>query len=204
MASTLTDLALDHRWSQGPFGGVVGGFQARVFKEGPERLFLVQQLLGVAHRFGPRRSFSPPVPQIHHPLQGLLKSQPDRLAAAPQGGPVDGAGLVLVPVLKQLPLPLEELRADFRAGALPFGDGNGITLQVGPAQLALFQRELVAGREAIAHHPAAKGLSQKLDRRCGRTAQALQKHPPHWRHHDPKPTAPVSSTEATGCWLACL
>jgi hypothetical protein len=47
----------------------------------------------------------------------------------------------------------------------------------------------VGGREAITHHDAAKGGSQQLHRRGGRTAQTLRKDREHRRHQHPQPAA---------------
>jgi hypothetical protein len=43
-----------------------------------------------------------------------------------------GARLILVPVLKQLSLQRQQLSADFRNGALSFGDGDQATIEMGP------------------------------------------------------------------------
>jgi hypothetical protein len=153
-----------------------------VFQEGPERLLLVRQLLAGAHRLAPWRLLALLAAQLHHPLQRLLKGQPDRVTRSLQGQPVRGSSLPLVPVRKQLLLQLQQLGSELGAGAGAFVDGGQITLELGPAQLALMGGQVVVGREAIAHHRAGKAIAQQVDRRCSRAAQALPEHGHHRRH----------------------
>ena len=77
-----------------------------------------------------------------------------------QGGPVDRAVFVAVPEPKQLLLQAQQLCSKLSAGARAFGDGDQITDQVRLTQLALLQREMVVGREAIAHYDPAKGAPE--------------------------------------------
>ena len=69
----------------------------------------------------------------------------------------------MVPVVKQLLLQAEQLRYEFSTGARTFGDGDQIADQVRPTQLPLHHRQVVVGREAIAHDNPAKGVPQQLD-----------------------------------------
>ena len=96
--------------------------------------------------------------KVHQPLQRDLKCLTDRQAALLQGGPVNCSLLVVVSVAKQLLLHAQQLRSEFSTGARAFGDGDQIAYQVRPAQLSLLQGEMVACREAIAHHNPAKVL----------------------------------------------
>lgn len=75
-------------------------------------------------------------------------------------------------MFKQLLPKGQQLSADLAAGALTFGHGDQITLQRGPAELGMLHRKMVMERTAIAHHAAAKGLTQKLDGSCGQSAAA--------------------------------
>jgi hypothetical protein len=131
--------------------------------KGPKAIGQLQDLLSGAHRLGPRRSLAPLVAKLHHLLQPRLKGLADRPAALSQGGPVNRSLLVVVPVVKQLLLQAEQLRYEFSTGARTFGDGDQIADQVRPTQLPLHHRQVVVGREAIAHDNPAKGVPQQLD-----------------------------------------
>ena len=160
---SLTDLALNHRLAQGTLCGVVGGLDATGLQESPQPTSHLLELLAGAHCAGPRRSLAALVAELHHLLQRGLKCLANRPAALLQGGPVNLSLLVAVPVAKQLLLQAQQLCSEFGAGARAFGDGDQIADQVRPTQLPLHHRQVVVGREAIAHDNPAKGVSQQLD-----------------------------------------
>ena len=162
----MADLALNHRLAQGTLGGVVRGFDALDFQESPEAIGHWQQLIAGADRFGPRRSLTARMAQLHHPPQRGLKGLADRPAGLLQAGPIDCSLLVAVPVGKQLPLQLQQFRSEFGAGARAFGDGGEIPDHMGPADLASLQGQVVVDREAIAP-PVSGKLSAQSDRPPG-------------------------------------
>jgi len=187
---TMANLALNHRLAQGTFCGVIGGLDSTDLQKGPKGIGHLEDLPAGADRFGPRRSLAAWMAQLHHPLQRGLKGLADRPAGLLQVGPIDGSFLVAVPLVKQLLLPLQQLRSVFGTGARAFGDGGEIADQMGPADLASLQGKVVVGREAIAHHNPAKAIPEQLHGGgCGAT-QALDEHRHHGRHHDPLPAPP--------------
>jgi hypothetical protein len=120
-----------------------------------------------AHGLGPWCSLLSRKTKIHRVLQCALEVLTDRPAVQLQRWPVDRAVLPLVPLNKQLLLQRQQLQADFATDALAFGDGDQITDQMRPTQLPLHHRQVVVGREAIAHHNAVKGTAQQFDRSGG-------------------------------------
>lgn len=98
----MADLALNHRLTQGTLGSVVGGLDSLNLQESPQPIGHFQQLLAGAHRAGLWRSLATLSAQRHHPLQRGLKRLSDQPAPLLQGGPVDRAVFVVVPVAKQL------------------------------------------------------------------------------------------------------
>jgi hypothetical protein len=154
------DFPLNHRLTQRSFGGVVRRFDALDLQESPQRLFALQELLAGAHGLRPWCSLLSRKTKIHHLLHCALEVLADRPAVQLQRWPVDRAVLPLVPLHKKLLLQRQQLQADLATDALAFGDGGQITDQMRPAQLALLDGQVVVGREAIAHHNAAKGVPQ--------------------------------------------
>ena len=106
----MADLVLNHLLAQGTYscgedfvyGGIVRGFDTLDLKEGPEAIGQWQQLMAGADRFGPRRSLTAPVAQLHHPLKCGHKCLADRPAGLLQCGPVDCSVFVAMPLGKQL------------------------------------------------------------------------------------------------------
>ena len=194
----MADLALNHRLAQGTLCGVVGGLDSLDVQEGPQRTCHLQELSAGAHGAGPRRSLAVLSAQLHHLLQRGLKGLSNRPAAVLQGGPVNRAVCVAMPVVKQLLLQAQQLGSELGAGARAFGDGGEIADQVRPAELPLLGRQMVVGREAIAHHNPAKAAPEQLDRGgCG-AAQTLDEHRHCGRHHDPLPAPLAGGIVAVG------
>ncbi len=132
----MADLALNHRLAQGTLGGVVGGFAALDFQESPEAIGHEEQLVAGAYRFGPRRSLTARMAQFQHSPQRGFKGLTDGHAGLLQVGPIDGSFTVEVPVGKELPLQLQQLRSEFGTGVRALGDGGEIADHMGPADLA--------------------------------------------------------------------
>jgi hypothetical protein len=84
----------------------------------------------------------------------------DRPAVQLQRWPVDRAVLPQVPLNKQLLLQRQQLQADFATDALAFGDGGQIPDQMRLKQVPLHHRQVVVVRQEIAHHNAAKVVTQ--------------------------------------------
>ena len=61
-------------------------------------------------------------------------------------------------VSRQLLLRVQQLRSELRAGTRPFSGGPHGANQVRPAELRLFDRQVVVSREAIAHYDLPKVL----------------------------------------------
>ena len=131
----MTDLSLNHRLAQGTFSSVVGGLDSLDVQEGPRRTCHLQELSASAHGAGPRRSLAALSTQLHHLLEGGLKCLANRPAAMLQGGPVDRAVLVAMPVAKQLLLQAQQLCSELSAGARAFGDGDQMALVANKAVL---------------------------------------------------------------------
>jgi hypothetical protein len=148
----MADRALNHRLAQGTFCGVVGGLDSTDLQKGPKSIGHLEDLPAHADFFGPRRSLAAWMFQLRHPLQRGLKGLADRPAGLLQFGPIDGSLHLAVPVGKQLPLQLQQLRSEFSTGVQAVGDNGVIADHMSPTDLASLQGQADIGREAIAHH----------------------------------------------------
>ena len=83
----MDGLAVVHRLPQRSLSGVVGGFDALDFKEGPEGFLVFAQLAAGAHRSDPGRCLSSLAAQIHPSLQRHLKRQPESAGNIAPGCP---------------------------------------------------------------------------------------------------------------------
>lgn len=112
-----TQLETNHRWSEGPFRGVVGGFHIGMGQEGPQCREIFQQGPAGAHRSGQWRGFTGADAQVHRPLQLGLESLAYACGGGLQRRAADAPVPPGVPVGKHVLLEGEQLLADLAGDA---------------------------------------------------------------------------------------
>jgi hypothetical protein len=97
---------------------------------------------------------------ITGPLQGCLKDQADRIGEVLQVLAADLIGSPAVPLVEQLVLQIEQIKAQCSAYSWPLGDGRQIPPQVGPADLPMLLIHPAVGAVAIRDQDAGKVCSR--------------------------------------------
>jgi hypothetical protein len=112
-------------------------------QESPQPGQAVEQGSAGAQGSGQRRGFTGAAAQIDRPFQLGLEGLADFCGGGLQLSAADSLSQPLVPAVKQLPLQAEQRLADLSRDAAALGYGDQIAADVGPAELALLQRQAV-------------------------------------------------------------
>lgn len=131
-------------------------------QEGPQPVQAVAQSSAGAQGSGQRRGFAWATAQIDRPLQLGTESLADVCGGGLQLSAADLLVEPLMPAVKQLPLQAEQRLADLSGNTAALSDGDQIAADVGPAELALHQRQAVVGTVAITDQDAEESFTDQL------------------------------------------
>ena len=130
---------------QGPFCRVVGGLDALLAHESPQRRFDGSEIGAGSRRLGIGKLLTTPQLEAEPPAQVA--------DVDPETGAFEGAIADSVPPQKQLLGVIDQLVADRGRFPAPFGEVLEGALQMRPADLALRQRQIVIYHVAIGSEP---------------------------------------------------